>query len=227
MSAPTHGHSRVGGLIHQELRNAKRLLDLLPPAVAIFGGSRIRPEDHYYGQAVDLARSASQVGIPVISGGGPGIMEAANKGARQGLHGLSIGLKITLPFEETPNPHQDICVEFHSFAARKVAFCKYSGAVVAMPGGLGTLDELFEVLTLVQTGKMPSIPVLLYGAEFWSGLVAWLRTTVLARGLVSAADIARRIQIVDSVDAAMSLITASCLSGPGRAWPRGATVLPA
>ncbi|MEY8875966.1 MAG: TIGR00730 family Rossman fold protein [Leptothrix sp. (in: b-proteobacteria)] len=227
MSAPTHGHSRIGGLIHQELRNAKRLLDLLPPAVAIFGGSRIRPEDHYYGQAVELARSVSQVGIPVISGGGPGIMEAANKGARQGVHGLSIGLKITLPFEETPNPHQDICVEFHSFAARKVTFCKYSGAVVAMPGGLGTLDELFEVLTLVQTGKMPSIPVLLYGAEFWSGLVAWLRTTVLARGLVSAADIARRIQIVDSVEAAMAIIGVACLAAPRGTGGRATLVLPA
>jgi uncharacterized protein (TIGR00730 family) len=197
-------------MIHRELRHAKRLLERLPPAVSIFGGSRVRPDDPSYGDTVELARLASQRGIAVISGGGPGIMEAANRGARLGVHGLSVGLKIRLPFEETANPHQDICVHFSSFAARKVAFCKYSRAVVAMPGGLGTLDELFEVLTLVQTGKMPAIPVLLFGADFWGGLLGWLRSTVLARGLVSASDLEHRIQLVDSVDAAMLAIAAAC-----------------
>lgn len=209
-AAPGLHHSRVGTLIHRELRHAKQLLEMLPPAVSIFGGSRVRHEDPCYGHTVELARRASQHGIAVISGGGPGIMEAANKGAKLGVHGLSVGLKIRLPFEEAANPHQDICVHFSSFAARKVAFCKYSRAVVAMPGGLGTLDELFEVLTLVQTGKMPAIPVLLYGAEFWGGLLGWLRTTVLARGLVSGSDLEQRIQLVDSVDAAMQSIAAAC-----------------
>ena len=204
--------TRIGGLIHEELRHAKHRLERLPPAVAIFGGARVRVDDPSYAHTVALATAASQAGIPVISGGGPGIMEAANKGARAGRHGLSVGLKITLPFEESPNPHQDICVEFSSFAARKVAFCKYSRAVVAMPGGLGTLDELFEVLTLVQTGKMPSIPVLLYGVEFWAGLIDWLKTTVLARGLISAADIDRRLQSVGSVEQAMPIIAAACLA---------------
>ena len=212
MSTLTMAGTRVGHLIHHELRQAKHLLERLPPAVSIFGGSRVRADDPYYGHTVALAESASRAGIPVISGGGPGIMEAANKGARQGENGLSVGLKITLPFEETPNPHQDICVSFSSFAARKVAFCKYSRAFVAMPGGLGTLDELFEVLTLVQTGKMPTIPVLLYGAEFWAGLLAWLKTTVLSRGLISASDIDHRLQVVDSVEGAMKAIAAACLA---------------
>jgi uncharacterized protein (TIGR00730 family) len=210
-AAVPQARTRVGTLIHRELRHAKQLLERLPPALSIFGGSRVKPDDPCYGHTIALARAASQAGIPVISGGGPGIMEAANKGAKLGANGLSVGLKILLPFEEIANDHQDICVHFSSFAARKVAFCKYSRAFVAMPGGLGTLDELFEVLTLVQTGKMPTIPVLLYGADFWSGLVAWLKTTVLARGLISPADVDRRIQVVDSVEAAMRGIRSSCL----------------
>jgi uncharacterized protein (TIGR00730 family) len=213
-------HSRVGMLIHQELRHAKQLLESLPPAVSIFGGSRVKVDDPCYRHTVELATAASRAGIAVISGGGPGVMEAANKGARQGRNGLSVGLKITLPFKETPNPHQDICVSFSSFAARKVAFCKYSRVFVAMPGGLGTLDELFEVLTLVQTGKMPAVPVLLYGADFWGGLLAWLKTTVHARGLVSAADIDRRIQVVDSTEIAMKVIAAACLAVPSRSLRR-------
>ena len=212
MNQLAFGRTRVGAQIHQELRQAKHLLEGLPPALAIFGGARVKPDDPCYAQTVALACAASRAGIPILSGGGPGVMEAANRGAKAGGGGLSVGLKITLPFEELPNPHLDIELEFSSFAARKVAFCKHARAVVAMPGGLGTLDELFEVLTLVQTGKMPNVPVLLYGADFWGGLLDWLRTTVLSRGLISAADIERRLQVVDTLDSAMPIIAAACLA---------------
>ena len=200
--------SQVGILVNHELEVAKRVLESLPAAVSIYGGSRIREDDTYYLQTVELARAISNAGIPVISGGGPGIMEAANKGAKEGLNGLSIGLNIVLPFEQKPNVHQDISIQFETFAARKISFCKYSMAFVVMPGGVGTLDEAFEVLTLIQCGKMPEIPVLLYGSEFWGGLVTWLKTTVLARGLISAVDIDRRLQVVDSCQEVMDVVLA-------------------
>lgn len=200
--------SQVGILVNHELEVAKRVLESLPAAVSIYGGSRIREDDTYYLQTVELARAISNAGIPVISGGGPGIMEAANKGAKEGLNGLSIGLNIVLPFEQKPNVHQDISIQFETFAARKISFCKYSMAFVVMPGGVGTLDEAFEVLTLIQCGKMPEIPVLLYGSEFWGGLVTWLKTTVLARGLVSAVDMDRRLQVVDTCQEVMDVVLA-------------------
>jgi uncharacterized protein (TIGR00730 family) len=136
------------------------------------------------------------------------------------VNGLSVGLKIVLPFEEAPNPHQDIAVHFICFAARKVTFCKYSRPFVVMPGGLGTLDELFEVLMLVQTGKMPAVPVLLPGAEFWGGLVAWLKSAMLSRKLISAIDVDRRIQVVNTLESAMTVITAACLVAPAAAIAR-------
>ena len=213
-------HSNMGFRINHELQQAKQLLEALPPAVTIYGGSRVRADDPYYVQTVQLAKIISRAGIPVISGGGPGIMEAANRGAKLGVNGLSVGLKITLPFEEVPNPHQDISVQFSCFAARKVAFCKYSGAFIVMPGGVGTLDELFEVLTLIQTGKMPTIPVMLFGADFWSGLVAWLKNAVLARGLISAVDLERRIQMVNSIDTALEIVAAAYPAAAMRRVPR-------
>lgn len=199
-------HSQVGIRINHELELAKKLLEALPPGVSIYGGARVREDDTYYQQTVELAKAISNAGIPVISGGGPGIMEAANKGARLGINGASIGLNIVLPMEQAPNAHQDIGIQFEHFASRKVAFCKYSMAFVVMPGGVGTLDELFEVLTLIQCHKMPEIPVLLYGSEFWGGLINWLQGTVLARGLISAEDLQRRIQLVDTVEQVMAVV---------------------
>lgn len=198
--------TRVGERVHNELLLAKKVLESLPPAVSIYGGARVPTTDPFYRETVELARALSERGITVVSGGGPGIMQAANKGAREGGLGVSVGLNIVLPFEQVPNPWQDISLNFDHFSARKISFCKYSCGFVVMPGGVGTLDELFEVLTLIQTGKMPEIPVLLYGSDFWAGLVGWLRGTVLARGLVSEVDLNERIVVVDSVSQAMSIL---------------------
>ncbi len=198
--------SRIGQRINHELELAKQLLESITPAVSIYGGSRVKPSDPYYEKTRVLARALSEHGISVISGGGPGIMEAANLGAQEGRHGTSVGLNIQLPFEQRPNPYQDVSIEFVHFAARKVSFCKYSMAFVVMPGGVGTLDELYEVLTLIQTRKMPEIPVLLYGSEFWQGLVAWMRDTMLARGLVDAADLDKRVRLVDSTEDVLDVV---------------------
>ncbi|RFO98094.1 TIGR00730 family Rossman fold protein [Rhodoferax lacus] len=197
--------SSIGKRITMELESANQVLHSLAPAVTIFGGTRVKPDDACYLSTIELARTISAAGIPVISGGGPGIMEAANKGARAGMHGASVGLNILLPFE-TPNQHHDLSLMFEHFASRKITFCRHSRAFVCMPGGVGTLDELFECLTLIQTGKMPEVPVLLFGRAFWSGLLEWLENTVLARGLISNDDLKRRIQLVDSVEEAMAII---------------------
>ncbi|MCC5612250.1 TIGR00730 family Rossman fold protein [Nostoc sp. CHAB 5834] len=204
-------NSRIGDAISRELDTAKAQLDTVKAAVSIYGGARVSPQSSYYLDAVELSRRITEKGIAVISGGGPGIMEAANRGAMLGgsARGLSIGLNIQLPFEQHPNPYQDVSVSFAHFAARKVAFCKYSHAFVVMPGGVGTLDELFEVLTLIQTGKMPEIPVLLYGAKFWTGLVSWMNDAVLAEKLISEQDLHKRLSVVDSVDETMARIRKS------------------
>jgi uncharacterized protein (TIGR00730 family) len=199
-------HSRVGRRIHRELDAAKQLLEAITPAISIYGGARVKPTDPAYAAARELARRASSRAISVIAGGGPGIMEAANLGCQEGLNGTSVGLNISLPFEQQPNPYQDLAITFEHFAARKVAFSKYSMVFVAFEGGFGTLDEVFEVLTLIQTGKMPEIPVLLYGRKFWSGLVAWMDEMMLQRGLLSKEDLSRRVRIVDSADEAMEVI---------------------
>lgn len=195
----------IGKRMQIELNAARSALEFLPPAVSIYGGSRVMRSDPYYQHTLDLAQAISGAGIPVISGGGPGIMEAANKGARTGEHGPSVGLTIMLPLEG-PNEHLDISLMFTHFSARKITFCRHSRAFVCMPGGIGTLDELFEVLTLVQTAKMPETPVILFGSEFWGGLLTWLTSTVLARGLISEVDIEQRIQVVDTIEAAMEII---------------------
>jgi uncharacterized protein (TIGR00730 family) len=202
--------SQLGTNINRELQISKQLLNTLPPAVSIYGGARLSRNDPYYAATYSLALAISQAGIPVISGGGPGVMEAANQGAQAGGNGLSVGLAIRLPFEK-PNEHHDISLMFDHFASRKITFCKHSRAFVCMPGGVGTLDELFEVLTLIQTGKMKEAPVILFGRDFWGGLIEWLRDTVLSRGLISVVDIEHRIQLVDSVEEAMQIIVSGDL----------------
>lgn len=204
--------SRVGHQINRELEMAKDRLEAIGPAVSIYGSARIKPHDPYYQAARTLAQTLATEGFTVISGGGPGIMEAANKGAQEGAHGRSVGLNILLPFEQQPNPYQDISLDFVHFAARKVAFCKYSLAFVVMPGGVGTLDELFEVLTLIQTQKMPEIPVLLYGTSFWQGLVEWVRGELLSRQLLGLEDVNRMV-LVDSAEEVMKVVRAR-LNGP-------------
>lgn len=198
------GGSNLGNRLRAELDVAKCLLDEVAPVVTIYGGARVKPEDPYYLATEALAKRLSQHGISVMSGGGPGIMEAANKGAQAGRNGASIGLNIKLEFEQAPNSYQDVSLEFEHFASRKTVFCKYAKAFVAMPGGFGTLDELFEVLTLIQTGKSAKIPVILYGMDFWSGMDVWLRQAMRERGYVSDRDLGL-FTVVDDLDTAFAI----------------------
>ncbi len=159
----------------------------IKPSVSIFGSART-PEDHpYYRLTVDIARALSDSGFSVVSGGGPGIMEAANKGAYEGKS-PSIGLNIQLPHEQSGNPYQDISLSFRHFFSRKVMFVKYASAYVVMPGGFGTLDELAEILTLVQTGKTRRIPIILVHAPFWEGLLEWFRHTLVEEKMIDPTD---------------------------------------
>ncbi|MBW2313408.1 MAG: TIGR00730 family Rossman fold protein [Deltaproteobacteria bacterium] len=158
------------------------------PAVSIFGSARLQPDDASYIHAMEIAEALSRDGFNVITGGGPGIMEAANRGAAEGPS-VSIGLNIKLPHEQESNGFADTELNHRYFFVRKVMFAKYAVGFVGLPGGFGTLDEIFEALTLKQTGKMKEFPVILYGSEFWGGLIEWLHSQPLERGTVSAADL--------------------------------------
>jgi uncharacterized protein (TIGR00730 family) len=157
-------------------------------AVSIFGSARVGPGDEYYEKTVELARLLAKEGFGVITGGGPGIMEAANKGASEG-GGKSVGMNIRLPFEQKPNPYANISIEYKYFFIRKVMFVKYAMAYVILPGGFGTMDELFEALTLIQTKRIKSFPVILMGGEYWKGLLEWLKETMLKEGKISEEDL--------------------------------------
>jgi len=165
-------------------------LNEVGPCVSIFGSARTKPAHPYYKLAVDIARRLTEEGFGVITGGGPGIMEAGNKGASL-YGGKSVGLNINLPFEQNHNPYidDDKNLDFKYFFVRKVMFVKYAQAFVALPGGFGTMDELFEVLTLVQTKKITKVPIILVGKEFWQGLIDWISTTMLDAGNIKAKDI--------------------------------------
>ncbi|VAW90933.1 FIG00857679: hypothetical protein [hydrothermal vent metagenome] len=168
----------------------------ISPSVSIFGSART-PTDHpYYQLTVDIARTLSDAGFSVVSGGGPGIMEAANKGAYEGKS-PSVGLNIQLPHEQSGNGFQDISLTFRHFFSRKVMFVKYASAYVVMPGGFGTLDELAEILTLVQTGKTRKIPIILVHRPFWEGLIDWIKNTMVSEGTVNSEDL-DLMQIIDS-----------------------------
>ena len=158
------------------------------PSVSIFGSARTGSEHPYYALAEEIARKLSDAGFSVVSGGGPGIMEAVNKGAYAG-RSPSVGLNIRLPQEQYGNPFQDISLTFQHFFARKVMFVKYAAAYVILPGGFGTLDELMEILTLVQTGKSRRIPVILVHKPFWAGLIDWFKTTLVKEGVISSTDL--------------------------------------
>jgi uncharacterized protein (TIGR00730 family) len=167
----------------------------IKPSVSIFGSART-PVDHpYYKLTEDIARALSDAGFSVVSGGGPGIMEAANKGAQQGKS-PSIGLNIQLPFEQSGNPHQDISLSFRHFFSRKVMFVKYASAYVVMPGGFGTLDELAEILTLVQTSKTRKIPIILVHKPFWDGLLKWFEDTLIPEKTIDESDM-ELMQLID------------------------------
>lgn len=182
------------GIISEFVEAAERLADVRP-AVSIFGSARLTPDSPLYQQTVAIARSLSDAGFAVISGGGPGAMEAANRGAFAG-RSPSVGLNIELPFEQHGNEFQDISLRFRHFFARKVAFVKYASAYVVMPGGFGTLDELTEALTLIQTGMGRQIPIILVGSAFWGGLLQWMRERMVADGMIAAQDL-DLMQVVD------------------------------
>ncbi len=160
----------------------------IKPSVSIFGSARTAPDHPYYKLAEDIAHALSQAGFSVVSGGGPGIMEAANKGAYAGPS-PSIGLNIMLPHEQSGNGYQDIALNFRHFFSRKVMFVKYASAYVVLPGGFGTLDELAEILTLVQTGKTRRIPIILVHRPFWEGLIDWFAKTLVDEGTIDAHDL--------------------------------------
>jgi uncharacterized protein (TIGR00730 family) len=174
------------------------------PAVSIFGSARTRRGSEGYRQAVEVAEAISHAGFNVITGGGPGVMEAANLGASRGPS-RSIGLNIRLPYEQTENVHADTVIRFNYFFARKVMFVKYACAFVAMPGGFGTLDEIFEALTLKQTGKIHDFPVVLYGSEFWSGLVEWMEERLVAERMIARRDL-KLFRVSDDIEEVVDII---------------------
>jgi uncharacterized protein (TIGR00730 family) len=163
-------------------------LAAIPPAISLFGSARIGRDDPMYETARTVGRQLAEAGFAVITGGGPGVMEAANRGCQEG-GGFSIGCNIELPFEQVANPYLDLLLDFNYFFVRKTMFVKYAEGFVVFPGGFGTLDELFESLTLIQTGKVQHFPVILYGSEYWAGLLDWLRSPVLAQGKVAPKDL--------------------------------------
>ena len=177
------------------------------PCVSIFGSARTKPENPYYKLAEEIAYKLTIEGYGVITGGGPGIMEAANKGAKKG-NGKSVGLNIELPFEQKPNEFIDLdkSINFHYFFVRKTIFLKYSQGFIALPGGFGTMDELFESLTLVQTHKIGEFPVVLVGKKYWAGMIEWIKETMVAEGNVNGKDL-DYFHIVDTADEAVKVIT--------------------
>jgi len=199
-TSPTESHEmareawRIFGIMSEFVEATERLKPIRP-AVSIFGSARTKPDHPDYQLTEKIARLLSDAGFSVISGGGPGIMEAANKGAFAGKS-PSVGLNIQLPHEQAGNPYQDISQTFRHFFPRKVMFVKFASAYVVMPGGFGTLDEMMEALTLIQTGKGRKIPVILVGTQFWSGLIDWFRQTLVSEKMINPNDI-DLLQVID------------------------------
>ena len=187
------------------------LLAEMGKAVSVFGSSRARPGSPHYELATRITEALARAGYAVITGGGPGIMEAANKGAA-GAHGVSVGLGIELPQEQGLNEHVDIGLEFRYFFVRKTMFVKYSQAFVVLPGGFGTLDEMFEAVTLVQTGKITKFPIVLVGSSYWSGLLSWLRDVACGEGKISPADL-DLLTVADDPDEVARIILTAHLGG--------------
>lgn len=175
--------------IQSELVEGFETLHDLGPAVTIFGSSRLKPGNKYYDDAVTVAKKLADDGFAVITGGGPGIMEGANKGAKKGK-AHSVGLNIEIPTEQIPNKYQDVSLSFRYFFIRKLMFIKYAIAYIIFPGGFGTMDELFEALTLVQTKRIKAFPIILYGSEYWEGLIDWMKKTLIAQGTILREDFA-------------------------------------
>ena len=198
--------------MQQELQRGFSALSGVRRGVAVFGSARTPEDDPRYAAARGIGRALAAAGFTVITGGGPGAMEAANRGAWD-AGGESVGLTIDLPFEAGRNRYVDLAVDFHYFFARKVMFVRYSGAFVVLPGGFGTLDELFEALTLIQTGKIRFFPVVLFDSAYWSGLVDWLRERMLADGNISGSDL-EILTVTDDVEE----VVAICSAAAQRQW---------
>ncbi len=194
---------RVFEIMAEFVESTERL-QAIQPAVSIFGSARTPIGHPYYELTEKIARKLSDAGFAVISGGGPGIMEAANRGAYFG-NSPSVGLNIQLPHEQHSNPYQDISQTFRHFFARKVMFVKFASAYVVMPGGFGTMDELMEALTLVQTGKTRKIPIILVASEFWNGLIEWFRNVLVFEGMIDPKDM-NLIQVIDNPDEVVNAI---------------------
>lgn len=189
-----------------EFVNGYERMSLIGPCVSIFGSARIKPGEPFYELAVTVSKSLAEAGYGIITGGGPGIMEAGNKGAHQ-AGGTSVGLNIDLPFEQHNNPYidEDKSLDFHYFFVRKVMFVKYSQGFVVMPGGFGTLDEFFEALTLIQTRKIAKFPIILVGSQFWKGMLEWIKNTMLEAGNISPEDM-DLIHMADSAEEVVEII---------------------
>src|SRR5213076_1753118 len=190
--------------IMAEFVDSFETLSQVGPAVTIFGSARAARSDSWYKAAVELGRELAKHDFAVITGGGPGIMEAANKGAAEGK-GKSVGLNIELPFEQKPNRYANVPIHFHYFFSRKVCFVKYSNGFVFLPGGFGTLDEFFEIITLVQTQRIPRFPLILFGSHYWKGLLQWLQATVEHNRFINPDDLAL-LTLTDDVREAIELI---------------------
>lgn len=190
--------------IQSELVEGFETLHDLGPAVTIFGSARLTPKNRYYEDAVNLANMLADDGFAIITGGGPGIMEGANKGAKKGK-AHSVGLNIEIPMEQEPNKYHDISLSFRYFFIRKLMFIKYAIAFIIFPGGFGTMDELFEALTLAQTKRIQSFPIILYGSDYWKGLIGWMKNTLVPNGTISREDFAL-FSIVDTPEDVRFLI---------------------
>jgi len=206
LSGPQDRSSEFLRLLHisAEFLRGFRKLHRLGPCVTVFGSARF-PESHpYYGLARDVGKRLAEAGFTVMTGGGPGIMEAASRGAKD-VGGRTAGCNIELPIEQKPNPYLDECVTFHHFYVRKVMLVKYSYAFVVLPGGFGTLDEVFETVTLIQTDKIRDFPIVLVASDFWNPLIQFMRDTLLVRGTIDEDDF-ELMNVVDSAEDAVALI---------------------
>lgn len=194
--------------ISKELQTAVDTLQEIGWGVSVFGSARIKPDHKYYQLAEELGQRLAKANYPVIAGGGPGIMEAANKGAFE-AGGKSVGLNIRLPRETTNNPYQTHSLQFEYFYSRKATFFMHSAAYIALPGGFGTLDELFEAITLVQTKKNPPAPIVLVGSDFWAGLIEWVKEQLISHAFIGANDV-NLVTVTDDLDEVMRIVNSCC-----------------
>lgn len=192
-------------LVNAELKAAVEQLANLGPAVSIFGSARLHPSHPAYQLALEIGQKLSEKGISIITGGGPGVMEAGNHGCQLGKNGTSIGLNIKLPREQSPNPYQDVSLFFEHFLTRKTIFMDYSSAYICVPGGFGTLDELMEAITLMQTKKMAMKPVILVDRQFWQPLLGWFEGAFLQHEMIVKADLSKFILVDSAEEAVMAL----------------------